>query len=145
MRRTSDSSEVVQLISLAEHGPRACSVENAEVGLEHDRREADACIAWLSKPLASGRRFLLRFVRRGSVETVVSQVTPMCETHKSARRRQRAAAQSTETSDGYEKGHLRLRAVAKLADLGGGGWSVCRSAPERVARSATVDLRSAWS
>ena len=47
-------SQLVQLISLAEHGPRACSVENAEVGLEHDRREVGSCIAWLSERLASG-------------------------------------------------------------------------------------------
>ena len=44
---------LVHLISLAERPPHACSVENAEVGLEHDQREADSCITWLSKRLAS--------------------------------------------------------------------------------------------
>jgi len=47
-------SQLVHLISLAERRPRACSVENAEVGLEHDQREVDSCIAWLSERLASG-------------------------------------------------------------------------------------------
>jgi hypothetical protein len=45
---------LVHLINLAERRPRACSVENAEVGLEHDQREVDSCIAWLRERLASG-------------------------------------------------------------------------------------------
>jgi hypothetical protein len=35
----------VHLISLVERRPRARSVENAEVGLEHDQREVDSRIA----------------------------------------------------------------------------------------------------
>ena len=46
--------EIVHLISLAERRPRACSVENAEVGLEHDQRELHHRIAWLSERLAAG-------------------------------------------------------------------------------------------
>lgn len=44
----------VHLISLAERRARVCSVENAEVGLDHDQREVGSCIAWLSERLASG-------------------------------------------------------------------------------------------
>jgi hypothetical protein len=46
--------QVVHLISLAERRPRACSVDNAEVALEHDQGEVDSCIARLSERLASG-------------------------------------------------------------------------------------------
>jgi hypothetical protein len=45
---------VVRLISFVDRRPRACSVENAEVGLEHDQRGVDSCIAWLSERLAFG-------------------------------------------------------------------------------------------
>jgi hypothetical protein len=44
----------VHLISLAERRPRACSVENSEVGLEYDQRELHHRIAWLSERLAAG-------------------------------------------------------------------------------------------
>jgi hypothetical protein len=45
---------LVHLSSLVEPRSRACSVDNAEVGLEHDRRAVDSCIAWLSERLAAG-------------------------------------------------------------------------------------------
>ena len=48
------SQFVVHLISLAERRPRACSVDNAEVALEHNQGEVDSCISWLSKRLISG-------------------------------------------------------------------------------------------
>ncbi|MGP0036135.1 MAG: hypothetical protein ACLP4R_16410 [Solirubrobacteraceae bacterium] len=47
-------SVLVHLISLAERRPRASSVDNAEVALEHDQAAVDSCIARLSERLASG-------------------------------------------------------------------------------------------
>ena len=47
-------SLVVHLISLVERRSRACSFENAEVGLESDERELRDRVAWQSGRLAGG-------------------------------------------------------------------------------------------
>ncbi|MGO9496674.1 MAG: hypothetical protein ACLQA5_08205 [Solirubrobacteraceae bacterium] len=73
--------EIVHLISLAERRPRACSVENAEVGLEHDHHEVDSCIAWLSERLASGPTLTAQFVRRDSLKRVALAL-PGCRIRK---------------------------------------------------------------
>jgi hypothetical protein len=46
--------KIVQLMSLVEHRSRACSLENAEVGLEHDHRDRRYRIASLTERLAAG-------------------------------------------------------------------------------------------
>ena len=73
-RRSSDaggrgtSAEIVQLISLVERRSRVCSLEKAEVWLEHNHRDRRYRIAWRTERLAASAELTLRSVRCTSLK-----------------------------------------------------------------------------
>ena len=79
--------QFVQLISLGERRQRDCSLEKAEVELEHGQRELRHRIAWRSERLASGAALTAQIPPEGRSVFARSEQTPTAHLYESGNSR----------------------------------------------------------